>query len=407
MNTNSYRNYMNLIILYIKDHGLIRTMNDAFCYIFFRIITIFPFAKNIFKWLTRLHKGLTHKNINICFFIGGGFGDFLIFANYVWYFLKYFNDSRIKIDVYFAGGFGTSKSLFEEGKLIRKLYKRENEYIYQSYDVFFELSRYPRIKYFNKSKIIKKKSLPLFEYIQICKKFEYENPRFFCGAENDGQSAIFSLYAGQKRLQQPDIYRFFGIKESYYYPLFINANEDSFLKSFHLTSKKFITMHRGCDANYPTHVKMWSVENYGILAKMIKLEFPEIIIVQYGISEKRCPPIENVDVNLVGKTSMEEVKILLKNSLVHIDSDGGMVHLRHALHGGPSIAMYGPNWQPFFGYSENINITGTGCSHFCDWLTNDWMIHCARNCDVPPCMASITPEQIMEAFRKFMNSGVK
>lgn len=398
--------YVKKTYYYVNEIGFCKTICK--CMSFIASYISIHFFKHYYLYIMRRQKNLQRQKINIGFIIGGGFGDFLIFANYLRYFKNRFSDSKINIDVYFYYGFSNASVLFREGELCRKCYQHTPPDDYQqAYDLFIEVSRYPKILACDYAKI-QKKYADMIEYIDLIKRFRDENPRFFNGASCDGQSATFSEFKNQKRIQQPDIYGYLGITEEYAYPLFIDGDEQKFLQTYGLTDKKYITMHRGCDAQYPHHVKMWPVQNYGKLAKLIKTEFPEIIIVQYGVSVERCPPMENIDLNLVGRTSMDQVKIILKNSLLHIDSDGGMVHLRHALRkingGGVCLAMYGPNYENFFGYSENINITGDGCSHFCDWLTEDWMVNCARGFENPPCMTSITPEQIMSHFRRFMKT---
>ena len=123
-------------------------------------------------------------------------------------------------------------------------------------------------------------------------------------------------------------------------------------------------------------------------------------IVQLGFSEDRCPKFNNIDIDLIGKTSLEEVKIILNNSIIHIDGEGGMVHLRHALHGGKSIVLFGATSPEFYGYSENINLRGDGCSHWCEWITENWQAKCARGYDRPPCSYSLTPETVYNEFKK-------
>lgn len=72
---------------------------------------------------------------------------------------------------------------------------------------------------------------------------------------------------------------------------------------------------------------------YDRLAGMVKekFRFTELKIVQCRIDPKQIPQMQNADVNLVGRTSMEELKSLLKNNLLYIDNEGELVHLRHAL----------------------------------------------------------------------------
>lgn len=38
----------------------------------------------------------------------------------------------------------------------------------------------------------------------------------------------------------------------------------------------------------------------------------------------------------------EKLKVILKHAKLHIDSEGGLVHLRHAIKGGPSVVLFGP-----------------------------------------------------------------
>jgi SAM-dependent methyltransferase len=55
-----------------------------------------------------------------------------------------------------------------------------------------------------------------------------------------------------------------------------------------------------------------------------------------------------------------------------------------------------------FAYQKNINIIGTGCSSWCELVTLDWAEKCSRGFDEAPCMASITPECVMEAANKLI-----
>ena len=177
------------------------------------------------------------------------------------------------------------------------------------------------------------------------------------------------------------------------------------MKSLNLKGKKFITLHRGSDSNYSKNVvKLWPTEYYNTLIGMLREKYPTAILVQMGISESRCVLMSGVDINLVGKTTMEEVKILLKHSALHIDCEGGYVHLREALNGGCSTVLFGPTSMEFYGYDNNINIKGNGCLHPCEWQREDWLDHCVKGETKPSCMYSISPAVVLEKIeRKFSN----
>lgn len=349
---------------------------------------------------------LSDNQLNIAFRIDGGFGDFLIFANYLWYFRKKYPNPDIRVDIFFVKGLGYSKLLFQGNEVCNHCYQyEEDEECCRAYDLYFSLSRFPRVCEFDARRILD--FCPeLIDYILLCEQFYDENRRFFDRLpECDGQCAFFSIYKGQTRLQEPDIYNFLGIEKEYSYSL--PQCSDKCLDRLGLRNKHYVTLHYGCDMAYDKATKMWPHRFYCELAKLIKEEFPEVIIVQYGVNEKRCPPMSNIDLNIVGKTSMEDVSVLLQHCLLHVDCDGGMLHFRHAIHGGPSVGLYGPLRADFFGYDENISLTGDGCGDCCEWLTGNWMAECARGYAEPPCMVSITPEKVMNAVRKILQKEIR
>ena len=104
----------------------------------------------------------------------------------------------------------------------------------------------------------------------------------------------------------------------------------------------------------------------------------------------------------MGKTSLEQVKVILKNSCLHIDNEGGYTHIRHAISGGKTAVLFGPTSVDFFGYSDNINIKGEGCETFCEWCTANWQEVCVRGFTYPPCMYSITPEAVFRRISSYL-----
>ena len=103
-----------------------------------------------------------------------------------------------------------------------------------------------------------------------------------------------------------------------------------------------------------------------------------------------------MDVDLLSKTSWNELGIVLKHAWLHIDGDCGMVHYRRAMDAGTSVVLFGHTPAEYCGYDENINITSEGCPHWCARLVDYWMDRCPRGFDVPPCMESITPGKVFE-----------
>ena len=168
-------------------------------------------------------------------------------------------------------------------------------------------------------------------------------------------------------------------------------------------------MHRGWDefsAEGNFHVKAWSLKSCGDIIPKLKKRFPEYKLLLLGLHERQAPNPEGCDLNLIGKTSLEQVKVLLKHAACMVDNEGGMVHLRHALHGGPSVVMFGPTAPELFGYSENINLVSGACKQWCEWLFENWMYKCARTMESNhPCMEAITTDDVLEAVSKILAGG--
>ena len=92
---------------------------------------------------------------------------------------------------------------------------------------------------------------------------------------------------------------------------------------------------------------------------------------------------------------------ILRQSVLHIDIDGGLVHL--ATHMGTKcIVLFGPTPVSYYGYEENINLKAGNC-HECYCLYPETN-RCARDMEQPECMYSITPEAVAGAACTYLSS---
>lgn len=164
---------------------------------------------------------------------------------------------------------------------------------------------------------------------------------------------------------------------------------------------QFITINYGTAValknSLDSTAKQWPYNNFCEFVKLFKEKYPEIEVVQLGV--KDAAKVESVDRYILGE-SLELVKYVLKNSLVHIDSEGGLVHLATNL-GTKCVVMFGPTPEWFFGYKENINIVSEVCSG-CHCLYDGFDV-CAKGISPAPCMDSISPDRILNEVRKCFN----
>lgn len=146
--------------------------------------------------------------------------------------------------------------------------------------------------------------------------------------------------------------------------------------------------------------KQWPAEYFSEFVRLFAERYPEIKIVQLGACGTTRLP--NVDKYFFGE-NLELVKYVLKAAVMHIDIEGGLVHLATQL-GTKCAVLFGPTPVSFFGYPQNINIVSPQCSG-CHGLYED-LNHCAKEQAEPECMRTITPETVMEAIAEYMQSQV-
>ena len=134
---------------------------------------------------------------------------------------------------------------------------------------------------------------------------------------------------------------------------------------------------------------------------MIKKQYKGIEVIQLG--EQMDLNIEGVDRYILGQ-DLELVKYILRDSILHIGGDGGLVHLATQLKTKCAV-IFGPTPEWFFGYKSNINIVAKKCSACC-FLERDFT-KCLRRMEEPECMFSITPEIVMTNIQSYLNNVLR
>ena len=161
---------------------------------------------------------------------------------------------------------------------------------------------------------------------------------------------------------------------------------------------RYITVNSGNGSCHNDRLvaKSWPIEYFERLLAKIKRIYPQIDIVQVGGPDTHR--LQGVDRSFMGE-SFFMVGQILKHSLLHIDIEGGLVHFATQL-GTKCVVLFGPTYQEFFGYPQNINIQAGSC-HGCYGLYPD-VNQCARNMERPECMYSITPDLVMQAVQGYL-----
>ncbi|OCG10408.1 hypothetical protein A9G24_10350 [Gilliamella sp. App6-5] len=356
--------------------------------------------------LRNKQEKISKDNFNkIALYFSGGIGDILIGFNYACYLLEYLKKCNISIDIY-VNNAGMVKAL--DGGADFNIYSNTSEESHK-YLLKIGLVRYPQILEDNIVYSKYRKNERLLKLVQVYREFYANNPRFFEYLPfMDGMTNQYSLINGQRRIQQPDIGHILNISCDFKYSPKV-SHEKRILNNLGLEPGSYITINRGVDnqGSVIESTKLWNVACYNKLVELIKNNFKNFKIIQLGASTERCELIKNVDINLVGETSLDGLKVLLKNSILHIDSEGGMVHLRKALNGGVSVVIFGPTLSDFYGYVTNINISSKACPFSCEWLNETWSKTCINRTNKHICMESISPYEVFKEVKKVLNHDEK
>ena len=168
--------------------------------------------------------------------------------------------------------------------------------------------------------------------------------------------------------------------------------------------RRYITISVGFDKVSETkgmQTKCWPLDRFKELVRLIKLNYPKIMILQ--TDGGNIYQVPGCDRYLMG-TDMELVKYILRGALLHISIEGGLVHLASQLD-TKCLVLFGPTPKEYYGYDININIQAGKC-HNCLWLEPGNHYTCCRNLATPECMESITPKLVYDAVETYLSDIV-
>ncbi len=338
--------------------------------------------------------------LHILFLCKGGLGDICLELNYIQSLHQKISAPHV-IDLMLPERFFESVGvLLHEQSFVQNIYHSKT---FDGYDLVIDLCRVPAVKVFCADKI-GKLSLFLFDFIAEIKKFNSDFPEYLrCGSISDRLVEQYAICENRNRISEADIHNLLGV--SSIFKINLKEDEKAVLEKLGLLEKPFITMNIGTGAGV-WRTRIWPVENYNEVVKCLREKYPEYKIVQVGYNE--CEKIKDVDIDLCGKTTFDELLVLLKNATVHLDGDCGSVHFRHFLSGKPSIVVFGSTNAFFLGYPENINLRTTLCPS-CEWVNNGaWKNKCIRDMSssVPPCLRDITAGMVNDKFALLLDKGL-
>ena len=358
----------------------------ALKFIFWNIKYIFSHYKN--------KKSKFKDNIfHIIIHPKGGVGDFVYTAKYVYCLKKKFQE-EIEISILIDSNNEAANFLWSNAKYINTIIENEN---YKNHDCEIEIVRFPIIKQIDKKRFEHIASNELKNYLETISNFYIENPLFFL---SDYLGKEYSMLQARSRENQADIENILDMSETNEFNINISENNEV-LKKFGLVKDQYIILQTGSGHHFKNEndMRQWPQEYYKELTKKIKSINPFIPVIQIGEAFQKN--IEYTDINLIGKTSFNEMLILLKNARLLISQEGGIPILRHFVSQKPSCVFFGPTDKNFYGFKENINISPK-ISCECEWLTSNWYQKCIKRNSSVSCLWSIKPDNVIEKIRQYL-----
>mgnify|MGYP004510596429 CR=1 FL=1 len=356
--------------------------------------------KSIKQTPTNTDKQKTPNTISLLVDIPGGIGDVVIALQYLYEMKQHMGNHLI---IHVSAKAPVSPLLYGQTFIHQIVTEQTNA----EYDVILQLARFPRILFWNEH--IQNISKTFYTYCKNIIAFQQEHFILFEHMPyNDFLGKCYSEQIGLNRETQADITHQLLISPSNF-RIHYNPEAETILKKQNIAPNTYITLQRGVGeedikgtGKRNTSTRLWSLEKYHQLTQQIKTIAPNLKIIQLG--NAKCEPIKHTDIDLRGKTTFQELLVLLSHAKLHIDLEGGMVHLRHFLSRKPSVVLFGPTDEIYLGYPENINISKRTCKYPCDWMTPNWREKCAvsKRGNVP-CMDAIEVSDVLARIQIFLN----
>ena len=280
-----------------------------------------------------------------------------------------------KIDFYADWADEIKKNIIEDSAIFDSVRGMDKAFPCGDYDVSLRLAYLPTVLSAdgcNKDKMLKAIVLASEDLRNAVstREFFYADTHYY-----DSNIFIWQFLNGNNFLNSLDVGGYAGVQKDAYHFSLTSAESADVLRGFEIDGRPFITIRtNGCDNALPqSDVGKW--RNWEKLLALVRTDFPQYNVIQLGecVAESVC----GVAANLSGRASMSELKWLLENAAVHIDTESSYVHLRNVLTDSPSVVLWGPHPREYFALEGNVNIwKKTACPHWCMEFSDSWRDSC-------------------------------
>ena len=346
-------------------------------------------------------------SVKVAFKIDGGMGSVILKTNFVKKFVSLLPRKKVDVTVFGHPSDEITHAIFDGLDFVDhiRVYTDLREEMYSEYDLVIQLETVPIILY--KSKWLPIKSKKYYKITTQIEQFNRDNPQFI------HKTAIFRPYLYQLAkmhnkncVNAIDFGNFINLDKEFIYKICVPKNYREILSKWKLKEGEYVTLNRGSYtvAGKAEGTRVWPLAHYNRLVEFLKHVSPKLKIVQLGQTSD-CPKITDCDLDLCGKTNLKELKCLLYGSVLHIDGEGGQVHLRKAMDAGPSAVLFGSTDPEYFGHETNINICVNICPCKCCEIHDLWHTKCLVSKEGGPlCLSACQPEYVFTKIETYLQN---
>ena len=333
------------------------------------------------------------SGISIAFYMKRGMGDCIFARKFIESFIT-LSSQKCSIDLYVSPETETSISLIMwDMKAIKNVFIGHSLYVAVSrrYDISMEIGLFLQITSYNHKNLYAKDMRMAEIILELEKKITASN----LDLQRTSDYYVFIRRCELKGYNCYTGYSYDGIVPigDWHVNIPLKEEFETVYKDLSLP-KKYITIDYAWNEKSVLLPKFWPFTYFQELACLLKKTYPDYSLVQIGVKEAR--EIDAADRRLIG-ADMELVKYILQGASLHIDYEGGLVHIATQL-GTQCVVLMGPSPCRFYSYDNNINLRAEICNG-CMYIDESYT-QCYRRMEKPECMRSIKPNRVIEAIKK-------
>lgn len=338
--------------------------------------------------------------LRISIYLGGALGDYIVYLRFV---DEISSICACSVDL-FLDRIEFAMYVYGDRKNITIIHDAQNclfNNSYMEYDLAVHLDHGLTLKHCNLGAIREK--APDF-YVTACKITEYARAhQLNIANQSERESVILrrAKFLGETKWSKLSCGGAVDM-DAMYSNLLLNPDLLPVLDRYQVRDQPYITVNFGADRNMggTAQTKVLPLSTIATMVQLFKERHPEILVVQTGVKNSmKIPGADRYAFNC----KLGETAILLKHSMCHIDSEGGLVHMASQL-STPCVVSFGPTPVYYYGYPRNKNIVAPACND-CMSTTPQWSRVCPRGMQVPACMKSISPEDILESVSEILTNN--